>query len=180
MAQGRGLSGAGQLPKPPLPRCRDRAPVTPPAASAHPAAPRASPTTCRPSPLRCYARRERVLSSLSLYELSRRFWQQQDYERSLVAVEQSVALKLFPLPHQPEQQQRWQVNSGPCMRESPRALLPARPPHLAGRSQANRSAQRAAGKGPRRRRPGLAVCNQGLSWGVGRANGRRSGQAEEG
>lgn len=40
--------------------------------------------------------RERILSSLSLYELARRFWQQQDYERSLVAVEQSIALKLFP------------------------------------------------------------------------------------
>jgi hypothetical protein len=37
-----------------------------------------------------------VLSSLSLYELAKRFWQQEEYERALVAVEQSIALKLFP------------------------------------------------------------------------------------
>jgi hypothetical protein len=39
---------------------------------------------------------ERILASLSLYELARRFWQQQDYERSLFSVEQSIALKLYP------------------------------------------------------------------------------------
>ena len=34
-------------------------------------------------------------TSLSHYELGRRFWHQQDYQRSLDAVEQAIALKLF-------------------------------------------------------------------------------------
>ena len=50
--------------------------------------------------------RERVLSSLSLYELARRFWQQRDYERSLVAVEQSIYHKLFPY-QEPRLLGRW-------------------------------------------------------------------------
>jgi len=37
-----------------------------------------------------------LISSLSNYELGRRFWHQQDYQRSLEAVEQSIAAKLFP------------------------------------------------------------------------------------
>ena len=51
--------------------------------------------------------RERILSSLSMYELARRFWQQHDFERALVAAEQSVALKLFPY-HSGELQAQWQ------------------------------------------------------------------------
>lgn len=37
-----------------------------------------------------------MLASQATYEISIRFWQHQDYERALVAVEQAIALKLFP------------------------------------------------------------------------------------
>lgn len=40
--------------------------------------------------------RPRLLASLSNYELGRRFWQQQDYQKSLEVVEWSIAYKLFP------------------------------------------------------------------------------------
>jgi len=48
-----------------------------------------------------------LTSSVSLYELARRFWQQQDYERALVAIEQSLSLKLFP-SSEPNMLSRWQ------------------------------------------------------------------------
>ena len=41
------------------------------------------------------------MASLSNYELGRRFWHQQDYQRSLEAVEHSIALKLFPYQARP-------------------------------------------------------------------------------
>eukprot|EP00983_Pelagomonas_calceolata_P048236 1140973-Pelagomonas_calceolata.AAC.4 len=53
------------------------------------------------------ASRRRLTSAVSLYELGRRFWQQQDYERALVAVEQALSLKLFP-SHEPHMLKRWQ------------------------------------------------------------------------
>lgn len=46
-------------------------------------------------------------TSLSHYELGRRFWHQQDYQRSLDAVEQVVALKLFAY-EDPAAQELWQ------------------------------------------------------------------------
>ncbi|KAG1675040.1 hypothetical protein FOA52_002697 [Chlamydomonas sp. UWO 241] len=39
---------------------------------------------------------ERMVASLSLYELGRRLWQEQAYERSVLNVERSLAYKLFP------------------------------------------------------------------------------------
>lgn len=62
--------------------------------------------TCKNTVFTCTCR-ERISSSLTLYELGRRFWQHQDYERSLVAVEQAVALKLFPYKDG-TQLERWQ------------------------------------------------------------------------
>lgn len=56
---------------------------------------------------RARACRDRISSSLTLYELGRRFWQHQDYERSLVAVEQAISLKLFPYKDS-IQLERWQ------------------------------------------------------------------------
>ena len=43
-----------------------------------------------------HVRREKLVSSLSHYELGRRFWHDKNYQRSLDAVEVAVALKLFP------------------------------------------------------------------------------------
>ena len=48
-----------------------------------------------PHPLPQLNHRGCLLSSLSNYELGRRFWHQQDYQRSLEAVEQSIVVKLF-------------------------------------------------------------------------------------
>lgn len=64
------------------------------------------PPTCRLHARAC-ACRDRISSSLTLYELGRRFWQHQDYERSLVAVEQAISLKLFPYEDR-AQLERWQ------------------------------------------------------------------------
>lgn len=38
---------------------------------------------------------ERILSSLSLFELARRLWSQEEYQRAIIALQQSLALKLF-------------------------------------------------------------------------------------
>lgn len=62
--------------------------------------------------------RRRLSSAVSLYELGRRFWQQQDYERALVAIEQALSLKLFP-SHEPTMLTRWQqllVSQSPTLK----------------------------------------------------------------
>lgn len=48
-----------------------------------------------------------MLASQAMYEISLRFWQHQDYEKALVAVEQAIALKLFPF-QDPQQLLSWQ------------------------------------------------------------------------
>lgn len=55
----------------------------------------------------CAICRERVFKSLSLYELARRFWQQHDYDRTILAIEQALAHKLFPYTDA-EMLERWQ------------------------------------------------------------------------
>ncbi len=70
-----------------------------------------------------FACRDRLLASLSNYKLGRRFWHQQDYQRSLEAVEQSIAVKLFP----------YKVRERACVHALLRTVVVRWPPFLSGK-----------------------------------------------
>lgn len=65
------------------------------------------------------SRRSRLTSAVSLYELGKRFFHQQDFLRALVAIEKALSMKLFPTASEHHALTRWQqalVSQSPALK----------------------------------------------------------------